>query len=65
MVENYLDHLIENNKAQQPNLTEDQEKQIRSDELNNAIFNIKWYLIKEKIMISSCNCRTLFLVIIQ
>ena len=50
MVENYLDHLVENNKAQQPNLTEDQEKQIRSDELNNAIFNIKWYLIKEKII---------------
>ena len=50
MIENYLDHIIQNNKAQQPNLTEDQEKQMRSDELNNAIFNIKWYMIKEKII---------------
>ena len=50
MIENYLDHLVQNNKAQQPNLTDDQIKQIRSDELNTAIFNIKWYLIKEKII---------------
>ena len=32
--------MIENNKAQQPNLTAEQEKQMRADELNNAIFNI-------------------------
>ena len=50
MIQNYLDHMIENNKAQQPNLTAEQEKQMRADELNNAIFNIKWYLIKEKII---------------
>ena len=29
MIENYLNHLVENNKAQQPNMTNEQEKQIK------------------------------------
>lgn len=50
MIQNYLDHIIENNKAQQPNLTKDQEEEMRNSGLEGAIFNVKWYLIKEKII---------------
>ena len=52
MINNYLDHLVENNKAQQPNMTEDAEKELRSNSLEGAMFNVKWYLIKEKIISS-------------
>ena len=51
MIENYLNHLVENNKAQQPNMTDEQEKEIRETSKDVAIMNIKWYLIKEKIII--------------
>ena len=50
MIENYLNHLVENNKAQQPNITDEQEKEIRETSKDVAIMNIKWYLIKEKII---------------
>ena len=50
MIENYLNHLVENNKAQQPNMTEQQEQEIRSTSKDAAIMNIKWYLIKEEII---------------
>ena len=50
MIENYLNHLIENNKTQQPNMTDDQEKEIRETSKDVAVMNIKWYLIKEKII---------------
>ncbi len=50
MIQNYLDHIIENNKAQQPNLTKEQEEEMRNSGLEGAIFNVKWYLIKEKII---------------
>ena len=50
MIQNYLDHMIENNKAQQPNLTKDQEDEMRNSGLEGAIFNVKWYLIKEQIV---------------
>ena len=50
MIKNYLDHIIENNKTQQPNMTEQQEKEMRDSGLEGAIFNVKWYLIKEKII---------------
>ena len=45
-----MDHIIENNKAQQPNLTKDQEDEMRNSGLEGAIFNVKWYLIKEQIV---------------
>ena len=41
MIQNYLDHIIENNKAQQPNLTKDQEEEMRNSGLEGAIFNVK------------------------
>lgn len=50
MIQNYLDHIIENNKSQQPNMTEEQEKEARDSGLEGAIFNVKWYLIKEQIV---------------
>ena len=50
MIQNYLDHVIENNKAQQPSITEEQEKEMRDSGLEGAIFNVKWYLIKEQIV---------------
>jgi|TARA_B100001029_G_C15048899_1_gene449212 trigger factor len=50
MIQNYLDHVIENNKAQQPSMTEEQEKEMRDSGLEGAIFNVKWYLIKEQIV---------------
>lgn len=50
MIQNYLDHIIENNKSQQPGMTEDQEKEMRDSGLEGAIFNVKWYLIKEQIV---------------
>jgi len=50
MIANYLNHLVENNKAQQPNMTDGQEKEIRETSKDVAIMNIKWYLIKEKII---------------
>ena len=50
MIQNYLDHVIENNKAQQPSMTEEQEKEMRDSGLEGAIFNVKWYLIKEQII---------------
>ncbi len=50
MIQNYLDHIIENNKAQQPNLTKEREEEMRNSGLEGAIFNVKWYLIKEKII---------------
>jgi trigger factor len=50
MIQNYLDHVIENNKAQQPSMTEEQEKEMRDSGLQGAIFNVKWYLIKEQIV---------------
>jgi len=50
MIQNYLDHIIENNKAQQPNMTKEQEKEMRDSGLEGAIFNVKWYLIKEQII---------------
>tara|TARA_B100002051_G_C16568144_1_gene551169 strand:- start:81 stop:917 length:837 start_codon:yes stop_codon:yes gene_type:complete len=50
MIQNYLDHLIENNKAQQPNLTKEQEDEMRSSGLEGAIYNVKWYLIKEQLV---------------
>ena len=50
MIQNYLDHIIENNKAQQPGMTEEQEKEMRDSGLEGAIFNVKWYLIKEHIV---------------
>ena len=50
MIENYLNHLVENNKTQQPNMTDEQEKEIRETSKDVAIMNIKWYLIKEKII---------------
>ena len=50
MIENYLNHLIQNNKTQQPNMSDDQEKEIRNTSKDVAIMNIKWYLIKEKIV---------------
>ena len=50
MIENYLNHLIENNKAQQPNMTEEQENEIKDSSKDMAVMNIKWYLIKEKII---------------
>jgi len=50
MIQNYLDHIIENNKAQQPSMTEEQEKEMRDSGLEGAIFNVKWYLIKEQIV---------------
>ena len=50
MIENYLNHLIENNKTQQPKMTDEQEKEIRATSKDAAIMNIKWYLIKEKII---------------
>ena len=50
MIQNYLDHIIENNKAQQPNLTKEQEEEMRNSGLEGAIFNVKWYLIKEQII---------------
>ncbi len=51
MIENYLNHLVENNKAEQPNMTDEQEKEIRETSKDMAIMNIKWYLIKEEIII--------------
>ena len=50
MIQNYLEHLIQNNKAQQPNLTKEQEEEMRSSGLESAIFNVKWYLIKEQLI---------------
>ena len=50
MIQNYLDHVIENNKAKQPSITEEQEKEMRDSGLEGAIFNVKWYLIKEQIV---------------
>ena len=50
MIENYLNHLVENNKTQQPNMTEEQETEIRTSSKDMAIMNIKWYLIKEQII---------------
>ena len=50
MIQNYLDHIIENNKAQQPGMTEEQEKEMRDSGLEGAIFNVKWYLVKEQIV---------------
>jgi len=50
MIENYLNHLIENNKAQQPNMTEEQENEIKDSSKDMAVMNIKWYLIKEQII---------------
>ena len=50
MIQNYLDHIIENNKSQQPGMTEEQEKEMRDSGLEGAIFNVKWYLIKEQIV---------------
>ncbi len=50
MIQNYLDHVIENNKAQQPGMTEEKEKEMRDSGLEGAIFNVKWYLIKEQII---------------
>ena len=50
MIQNYLDHLIENNKVQQPNLTKEQEDEMRSSGLEGAIYNVKWYLIKEQLV---------------
>ena len=50
MIENYLNHLVENNKAQQPNMTDQQEQEIRNSSKEVAIMNIKWYLIKEEII---------------
>tara|TARA_B100000029_G_C17595904_1_gene964119 strand:- start:1745 stop:3037 length:1293 start_codon:yes stop_codon:yes gene_type:complete len=50
MIANYLDHLIENNKAQQPNMTDEKEKEVRASSRDAAIMNIKWYLIKESII---------------
>ena len=50
MIENYLNHLVENNKTQQPNMTEEQEKEIRTNSKDMAVMNIKWYLIKEQII---------------
>ena len=50
MIDNYLNHLIQNNKAQQPNMTEEQEQEIKNNSKDTAIMNIKWYLIKEKII---------------
>ena len=50
MIENYLNHLVENNKTQQPNMTEEQEKEIKTSSKDMAVMNIKWYLIKEQII---------------
>ena len=50
MIQNYLDHVIENNKAQQKAMTDEQEKEMRDSGLEGAIFNVKWYLIKEQII---------------
>ena len=50
MIQNYLDHLIENNKVQQPNLTKEQEDEMRSSGLEGAIYNVKWYLNKEQLV---------------
>ena len=50
MIENYLNHLVENNKSQQPNMTDQQEEEIRNTSKDAAIMNIKWYLIKEEII---------------
>jgi len=50
MIENYLNHLVENNKTQQPNMTDQQEKEIRETSKDTAVMNIKWYLIKEQII---------------
>ena len=50
MIENYLNHLIENNKTQQPNMNDEQEKEIRETSKDTAVMNIKWYLIKEQII---------------
>ncbi len=47
MIQNYLEHIIQNNKSQQPGMTEEQEKEMRDSGLEGAIFNVKWYLIKE------------------
>ena len=50
MIQNYLDHIIENNKKEQPGMTKEQEKEMRDSGLEGAIFNVKWYLIKEQII---------------
>tara|TARA_Y100001970_G_scaffold107550_1_gene134467 strand:+ start:329 stop:1618 length:1290 start_codon:yes stop_codon:yes gene_type:complete len=50
MIQNYVDHIVENNKMKQPNMTADQEKEMRETSLEGAIFNVKWYLIKEQII---------------
>ena len=50
MIENYLNHLVENNKSQQPTMNESQEKEIRESSKAMAVMNIKWYLIKEHIL---------------
>ena len=50
MIQNYVEHIVENNKMKQPNMTADQEKEMRETSLEGAIFNVKWYLIKEQII---------------
>ena len=50
MISNYLDHLVQNNKTQQPNMTDADEEKLRTESKEGSIFNVKWYLIKEKII---------------
>ena len=50
MISNYLDHLVQNNKTQQPNMTDSDEEKLRTESKEGSIFNVKWYLIKEKII---------------
>ena len=50
MVANYIEHLVQNNKSKQPQMTEAQEEEMRKTSHEGAIFNVKWYLIKDKIV---------------